>query len=68
MDKDEKSGTMLLTLIASVAIASGIKPEEAAKHFAPNEKTALWLKDFTMAALKIGLEDAFADVKKKTKK
>lgn len=54
-----KTETMLLSLIASVAAAAGVSPQKAAKHFADDQSNGekKWLVDFTMECMKIKMAD-----------
>ncbi len=64
--KDSKTGEMLLSMIASVAIAGGVSPEKAARAFTVDkkEKSTQWLADFTMECMKQAMSEMTKPKKK----
>lgn len=62
---NDESGSMLLSLVAGIAVAMKLKPKDVAELFADQEKSTAWLIDFTLETTKLKMADL---MKKKAKK
>ena len=62
----KEGGDMLLKMIAAVAVAAKIKPEEMARYFTVDKnKAEKWMTEFTMECIKLTLATITKTAKKK---
>ncbi len=56
-DETEKTGTMLLSLLASVATSLKLDPKKVAKVFCTHEGDKKWLMEFTLECTRLKMEE-----------